>query len=490
MLKQTNLPLFLSGDAESIEIEFKTTENDQLPRDIWQTISAYANSEGGRIIFGITPDGDMILHDSKTIDRLQQDFASLCATGFSSTISPEIHYSHGILVMYIPPSPAQLRPIYKKDKGAGRGTYIRIGSTNRQATDESIRRFSVAARGGAETLSYDEHTYLECFEISAIEHYIQLINSKKNNLYQDFTPEEILIKTRAITKDFYPTLFGLLAFGTISAPQEIIAPTINIVVTQYPGNSKVNEIDFRETYIDNREFGGNARLQFDEAFKFVKSKLPIRGTIDSSGTRRDYFIIPEVALREALANAIAHRDYSTTSAPIQIDIFSDRLEIINPGTSLVPIDEIEKAPSATRNPLLMNFLKDYGITDQKARGIRTIILSIKQARLQAPTFENIGQSFKATLFASAFISNTDKIWLNQFSAFALNDRQLTALTHVKNNPRGISNSEYRNYNSMTNVRDDKKANFELNDLVSKNILIAVGNSRARRYILNNTYQDE
>ena len=113
--------------------------------------------------------------------------------------------------------------------------------------------------------------------------------------------------------------------------------------------------------------------------------------------------------------------------------------------------------------------------------------SLKQAGLLEPTFENTGSSFKVILSASAFISYEDKLWLARFSEFKINERQLNGLTHIKNSSNGISNSEYRDINSMVNVRDDKKANKELRSLVEKNILVIVGENRARRYIINKVY---
>lgn len=481
------MPMFSEEEAESLNVEFKSCSDGRLPKDFWKSVSGFANSDGGKIICGIGPDGGSIGLTKHEIDKLQLDVASLCDQAFSSTITPEIQYSNGLLIVYIPPSPSQIRPIFAKKQGSGKGTYVREGSSNRIANDEMIRRFSVAARGGAETLEYTDTTYQECFDIAMTEDYIALLNKNKSNMYQRFSSEEILFKLRAITKQFQPTLFGILAFGKDAAVQEIVAPTVNIVVTQYPGVTKVNEDDLSETYIDNREFFGNVKAQFDEAFLFLKSKLPIKGTIDSSGKRRDYLVIPEVAIRESLANAIAHRDYSTYSSPIQIDIFSDRVEIINPGISLVPIEQLDEAPSTARNPLLMSYLKDYGITDQKARGIRTIKVSLRKAGLQAPSFENIGQSFKATLSASAFISHIDKQWLQKFTVLGLNGRQLNALAHVRNNPEGINNGEYRDINSMHNVRDDKKANKELRILVEKDILFISGENKARRYVLKNDH---
>lgn len=489
LMSQQELPLFVEKEAESNNTEFKTGSGGRIQKDLWQTISAYSNTEGGKIVFGVTPEGKRISLNRDELDQLQQEIASLCSNAFNVAITPVILCRDEMLIVEIPPVAAPLRPVYSRSKGMYKGTYIRVGSSNYMATEDWIKRTNVAARGGAETAEYEGCNYIDHLDLQLIDSFIGLLSSRRGNLYQSFTREEVLLKQKATNSRGDVTLFGLLAFGKNLSLQELVAPTINIGITQYPGSTKVNEDDLSETYLDNREFNGNALEQFERAFAFIKTKLPIRGTIDSSGKRRDYFVIPEIALREALANAIAHRDYSTHSSRIQIDVYSDRLEIINPGSSLVPIDELDTAPSSTRNPLLMSYLKEHGITDQKARGIRTIKISLKKAGLLEPSFENSSSSFKVTLFGSAFISNRDKQWLMQFSKFDLNERQKNALAHVHNNVSGISNSEYRDINSMNNVRDDKKANKELKQLVELRVLVAVGENKARRYAINPKYAD-
>ncbi len=483
-MAQQELPIFVQELPEGPNVEFKSGSEGRLPKDIWKTISAFSNTEGGKIVFGITNDGSDLNLSKTNIDKLQLDIVSLCQNSFNTVITPEVVNKDGTLIINILPVAAPLRPVFSKKQGRDKGTYIRIGSSNHIANDEALKRFSIAAKGGAEIAVYEGFHYKTYFDDSAVASFVKSMNSTRGNIYQDFTTEEVLIKQKAINNNGDVTLFGLMAFSKLESLQEIVSPTLNIAVTQYPGLSKVNEDDVHETYIDNREFNGNAVVLFEKSFDFIKSKLPVSGTVEPSGKRRDYLVIPEIALREALANAIAHRDYGSHSSRIQIDIFSDRIEIINPGTSLVPLEQLDKAPSATRNPLIMNFLKELGITEQKARGIRTIKISLKKAGLLEPGFENINDSFKITLSSSAFISSEDKVWLARFSAYNLNERQQTALAHIRNNPAGINNSEYRSINSMVNVRDDKKANKELRQLVEKGLLTAVGDNKVRRYVMN------
>lgn len=383
-MSQQELPFFVQDEAESNNTELKSGSGGHLPKELWQTISAFSNSEGGKLIIGITPDGKRTGLNVKDLDKLQLDLATLCSSAFNVVITPEILCRDDVLIVDIPPAAAPLRPVYAKRQGRDKGTYIRVGAANYVATEEWHKRVSVAAKGGAEIADYESYSHEDYLDLELVDSFIALLNSRRGNIYQNFSRKEVLVKQKAINTKGDATLFGLLAFGKDLALQEVVSPTINVGITQYPGSSKVNEDDLSETYLDNREFNGNVLEQFEKAFDFIKTKLPIKGTVDSSGKRRDYFIIPEIALREALANAIAHRDYSSHASRIQVDIYSDRLEIINPGPSLVPIPELDTAPSSTRNPLLMSYLKEHGITDQKARGIRTIKISLKKAGLLEP----------------------------------------------------------------------------------------------------------
>lgn len=486
-MSQISLPFFITEEPEDVDTEFKQCSGGVLPKSVENTISAFSNTDGGRLILGVSPDGTPVGLNNSELDKLQLDLMSICKSVFNIDVTPEIKQVDGKIIAFIPPAIAQLRPVHIKRKGLHKGSYVRIGSADVLANEDAIKRFSIASKGGAETIIYEGEKYTDHLDLELVALYIERLNKSKDNIYQDFSQKEVLLKQKAIDKSDNVSYFGLLAFSKLHSLQEVVSPTINISITHYPGATKVNDNDLTETYLDNREFNGNVLQQFDKAFSYIKTRLPIRGTIDATGKRRDYLIIPEVAIREALANCIAHRDYSTHTARIQIDIYADRIEIINPGISLVPIDQLEKAPSATRNPLLMTYLKELGITEQKARGIRTIKISLKKAGLQEPSFENVNDSFRVTLYSSAFISNTDKSWLQQFSRYKLNERQLNALAHARNKPTGISNSEYRDINSMQNVRDDKKANKDLRRLVELELLRPVGEHKKRRYYISENF---
>ena len=465
-------------------IENKTISGNELSNDLWETISAFSNADGGLISLGVDPKGKRIGVNPNFIDKLQADTLTLCSSGFNHRLYPSISTDKdSVINIYIPPVPTQYRPIYSTSRNLPRGAKVRVGTSNVQVDDEWIRRFAISARGGAELMPFTEN-YKKYFDDGIIHKYLDIVIKKRGNVYAGLSIEEILTKLRAITEKKEITMFGLLAFSNATGLQELTAPTVNIAVTQYTGINKINPDDIAEVSLDDKEFLGNVVSQFEESLKFIESKLPVRSRIDTEGKRASYLAIPTLALRETLANAIVHRDYTTFKGRIQIDIYTDRIEFANPGRSLIPLELLETAHPETRNPLLMNYMRDFNITEHRGRGIRTIKGSLKAAGLAEPTFVHKYDWFVATIFSSAFIKDDDQIWLQQFQDQKLNQHQLKALVHVKHNPSGISNSEYRSLNNMTNVRDDIRAKKELVKLTKFGLFNKVGENRYRRYILN------
>ena len=474
-------------EAEDDSIEYKTASQGRLPTDLWEPVTGFANAEGGTIYFGITPDGTRLPMTAEQVDNLQRDIIT-SSSGYSYKVNFAINHKDEVVSVYVPPAPAAVRPVYSLKRGVPKGAKVRVGSANVQVDEEWMKRFAIAGRGGAESISYSDVDILEALDRTSIEDYITRINKRRGNVYKPYTTDEIIRKLKIVDKKGEVSLFGLLAFSRDAYLQDIVSPTLTIVVTQYPGTSKVGSHG-DETYIDNREFYGPVRKQFDDALLFILSKVPLRGRIGNKGIRSDEYLIPEIALREVLANTIVHRDYSVFSSRIQVDIYHDRIEFINPGRSLVPLEDLENTPSVTRNPLLMNYLRETGVTEQLARGIRTIKHELRSAGLQEPKFENIGNSFMATLYHSAFIPRVDRDWLGRFAETSLNERQRTGLLKLKNSGSsdGMNNEMYRDFNGLNRIGDDQMANRDLRKLVELGIVYKLGKNRATRYYIEDKY---
>lgn len=469
---------------ESDTSEFKEVTSGELSPSFWEPVSAFSNAEGGTIYLGIKSDGRVLGVESKYLDKIQQIVTTQCLNSFSHKLYPEVNIGRDrVMRVYIPPAPAALRPIYSTARGLPKGGRVRVGSVNVRLDDEWIRRFAIAARGGAE-LQPVQGDYLKHFTAAALEEYLSVVIQKRGNVYAGLETEEILVKLRALTEEKIMTVFGLLALSDGYSLQELIAPTLCVAVTQYAGIDKIDPNDPSIVSLDDREFAGSTVMQFEEALKFILSKLPVRSRVESGGRRKNYLTIPEIAIREVLANAIVHRDYTSTSGKIQVDIYVDRIEFSNPGRSLVPLNQIDSTYSETRNPLLMSYMRDLSVTEARARGIPTIKASLREAGLAGPKFEHKNDRFVATLYSTAFIDEDDQVWLRRFRQYNLTDRQLKALVHMRNEGSGISNSEYRALNNMDSVHDDDRAKRELVEMVQASILITTGGNRNRRYYLS------
>lgn len=137
-----------------------------------------------------------------------------------------------------------------------------------------------------------------------------------------------------------------------------------------------------ERFIDNKRITGAIPDMLEDALAFVRRNRKIRTIINESGERIDKSEYPIIAVREAILNTLIHRDYSiyTENTPITIEMFRDRLEIINPGGlyGRMSINELGKIHPETRNPIVTNMLEILHITENRYSGIPTIYRELEK----------------------------------------------------------------------------------------------------------------
>jgi len=152
--------------------------------------------------------------------------------------------------------------------------------------------------------------------------------------------------------------------------------------------------------------------------------------------RRDIPEYPQEAVREAIVNAVAHRDYSyfVRGSYIQIWLFADRLEIQSPGGLYgnVTLETLEEENS-TRNRLLMRFMEDLHLVENRGSGIHKMIAVMRDINLEPPQFQDKRSSFWVTLRNHTLMGPDAIAWVNQFSNQELNDHQRLALIYLKYN---------------------------------------------------------
>lgn len=158
-----------------------------------------------------------------------------------------------------------------------------------------------------------------------------------------------------------------------------------------------------ERFIDNKRIEGSITQMLNDALIFVRKNMKVKTIIDhETGKRNDRTEYPVIAVRELVLNALIHRDYSihTESAPITITMYSDRMEIENPGGlyGRMTLDNLGFVSADTRNPYIAGALEIMGETENRYSGIPTIRSAMKNAGLPQPVFVNNRGVFKAILY--------------------------------------------------------------------------------------------
>lgn len=474
--------------SENETTEFKECSGKKrasLPNDLWQSIAAFSNSHRGNIYLGVRDDGKIIGISSTDLDKLQKDLSTMLNNNFFN-VKPRVAMNIVDRCLEIAVTELEFynKPIYSRKVGP-KQIWIRQGSTNVRASDEEMRSLFAGATGGGENQIVSS-PITELIDELKVDDYI------KNTGLQSIEIKDLYQKMAKIksARDGMATIFGLIAFGKNEAIDEKLN-NVYIDFKIFSGTTKVDSENINKIYSERKEFHGDVKTQFLQAFEYIKRKLPSGATLNSTtGLRENAYILPEDALREALANAIAHRDYLLQSSCINIDLYADRIEISNPGESLVSLEDLERTASKARNPNLMEFLKTYNITDKTARGIPIIYQATRIRGLLDPKFENISGCFKATLYFSSTHTNEDKIWVEKISEqFSLKDTQKNALVFIKNQD-SISNKQYCDINHMNQRNDDRRARRELNELKKIGIIKTTGAGAGTRYILSGQNPDK
>ncbi len=274
-----------------------------------------------------------------------------------------------------------------------------------------------------------------------------------------------------------PTLAGLLVFGRYPQQYE---PQLIITFLQFYGTMEEEKAPNGARFLDNRAFEGPIAEVIEGAVNHVLATIRKSSLIDGL-FRRDIPEYPEEAIREAIVNAVAHRDYSqfVRGAYTQIRLFADRLEIQNPGGLYGNVtEESLEDEQSTRNRILMRFMEDLRLVENRGSGIRAMIQAMRSANLEPPRFQDKRSSFWVTFRNHSLMGPEAVAWLNQFADRPLNDHQRLALVFPRHNPQMV-NSDYRRLNHV----ETGVATRDLRGLVQTGLTAQHGTGRWAYYTL-------
>lgn len=362
-------------EKESSTVEFK----ESLPQNnqIVKTVIGFCNQKGGKIIIGVDDDGTIKGLSSKEIEFALQHLDQKIFEATSPTIIPRI-YTQAIndkTVLVVEVSPGMNKPYFLKKEGVEQGTYIRLGRSTMRASPDTIKELQWSAQGK----SYDSMpVYTATLEDLDSEKIRKFLDTRKGAKDTPVTFNDALKAYNLAIEEhssIYPTVAGILLFG--KDPERFFSEAF-IICTVFKG------IEGRDV-IATRDCWGTLFDQLKRAEGFILSQLNRSYAFDGL-QRKELYEIPEIAIREALVNAIVHRNYHI-NGPTKIAIYDNRLEIFSPGGFPGELHEHNLLMGLTyiRNRVIAKVFRESGYSEKLGTGFRIIFSSYKEYNLRPPS---------------------------------------------------------------------------------------------------------
>ncbi|MBR5231057.1 MAG: putative DNA binding domain-containing protein [Clostridia bacterium] len=386
--------------------ESQTTEvksaNGGCPEKLYDTISSFSNqNSGGVFVFGLNEKEDFKKVGVYNAQDLQKRVMEYCEQ-MTPVVRPIFTvYDEGGMVFVaaeIPPVDITDRPCFKTAKGRLHGSYIRVGDADKPMTEYEVYSYEAFRKKYQDDVRGIERASFATLDQTKLDAYIALKVKERPHLALTSPTQQY--ELTGITRDGQITMTAILLFGIY--PQAFF-PQLSIIATCVP-NEKMGIVDNAgNRFLDSKRFEGTLPDMLDGALTFVRTNTRVATKIDPlTGNRIDQPQYPMDAVREAILNALVHRDYSihTEGMPIQLILYSDRMEIVNPGGlyGRLTLDQLGNVQPDTRNPVLVTAMETLGETENRYSGIPTIRHSMKESGLPDPLFFNSREAFSVTLY--------------------------------------------------------------------------------------------
>lgn len=388
--------------CETRNIELKRAGGG-TPTKLYDTLSAFSNQKGGGIIiFGIDEKNGYEITGVYDAQDLQTQVTDQ-ALQMEPVIRPVFTVAeiNGRVVVSAEISECDIfeKPCFYKGAGRLRGSYIRVGDADMHMSEYEVYSYEVFKRKIRDELRIEERADKDSFDKDALAEFFIKLKKAKPNLAKQ-SNEKILQLTGMMDKGL-PTLAGLLILGEY--PQAYF-PQLGITALVVDGNEFGRPGEGSERFIDNQRIEGTLPQMLEGALAFIRRNSRNATIIDEKGRRADRSEYPLVAVREIILNALIHRDYSihTDDSPIRIIMYSDRLEVENPGGlyGRISLEDLGKIPADTRNPFIAGALEVLLESEKRFSGIPTIMHEMEKAGLPPAVFESCRGTFKVTLYNS------------------------------------------------------------------------------------------
>lgn len=383
------LELIQKMKCETQTLELKSAEHG-CPKRLYDSLSSFSNQdEGGIIIFGIDEKQnfkEVGVYDPQDIQKKINEQCLQMEPIVRPLLTVIEKNGRFFVSAEIPGIDLVDRPCHYKGQGRLKGSYTRIGDSDEPMTEYEVYSYEAFRKKYQDDIREVYRASITSLNQELLRKYIQLLKDGKPNL--SAIKDEDIYELMSIKRNNEVTLSAALVFSPY--PQAYF-PQLCITAIAIPGKELGELGESGERFIDNQRIEGNISDMLNGAIQFVRKNMKIKTIISSeTGHREDRTDYPITAIREAIINALVHRDYSihTEGMPIQIIMYEDRMEIRNPGGiyGRIRVDQLGKVQPDTRNPVLASELEVLGITENRYSGIPTIKREMEKFHLQEPEF--------------------------------------------------------------------------------------------------------
>lgn len=478
--------------TDLLHVEAKRAEAE-LPKRLWETLSAFSNTPGGGVlILGLDEVAGFALTGVRNPKKVMQDLASECDRMDPPVRAPiELHQVEGVtlVVAEIPEAELGQKPVHYRGAGLTNGAFIRVADGDRKLSQYEVQMMLASRGQPREDETPVADASLEDLDPELVGGLLERLRRMERSIFRQRTDEEALRTLKALVPHgdrWVPSLGGLLALG--SYPQQFF-PALGVTFVVYPTPNLGEPGPRGERFLDQGRFDGPVSRMLEPVMKALQRNMKRRAVVRGL-FREDLWEYPETALREALVNAVVHRDLSALArgTPVQVRMFPDRLEIVNPGGLFGPVtvDRLgEEGISSSRNQVLMKILEDTPVPgrnevvcENRGSGIGAMLASLRQAGMSPPHFVDRIATFQVT-FPNHTLLDADTLrWLEAVGAFDLSDSQRMALALLKRGEE-VTNASYRQISGL----DSRVVTRELGDLVQRGLVAQDGTGRWTSYRL-------
>lgn len=477
-------------------LEAKRSRSD-IPNDLWKTVSAFANTQGqrgGTILLGVDEKKGFKITGVEDVAVIQDKVRTL-AQGMQPR--PQLRMQahtldgHKVVEVYVPEVADSEKPCFKVSVGRENGSFKRVGDSNEKMNDAELRALDLVRRPARDDELPVQGASIDDLDAELVARFLARRRAHEPR-YAGLSDQEVLHRSHVITRGGQVTLAGLIAMGEEPG---YFHPGLKVQFVAWATDREGASDETGVRYVDNPPmFDGPLPDVFRQLLGRLKSNLRTGSRIDTF--RTDVPEYPDVALREALINALVHRSLhpSSLNSHVTVSVFPSRIEIVNPGGLYqVGLDEYGRPHGrSTRNSRLMGILEHLPLSNEegpvvenRGGGILAIVAEIRKAGLHQPRFINQIYQFTVCFPRGSLVAQETLAWLAREAPAELTHSQRLGAAMLHQG-KELTNETYR---TATGV-DSVQATRELAGLVDAGLAEPKGERRGRKYRLHPKHLSE